>query len=82
VEEPASGDPVEGLEKREQVARVVAAMARLRRSERQILVMTIEDGLTPGQIARDLGLSPEVVRARKSRALRKLLAHARSSGED
>jgi len=80
-EELASDDPVEGLEKQEQVALVVAAMAQLSRSERQILLMTIEDGLKPGQIARDLGLSSEVVRARKSRALRKLMARSRSPSD-
>jgi RNA polymerase sigma factor (sigma-70 family) len=74
--EPATIDPVEGMERRERVAHVEAAIAQLGGMERQILLMTIEDGLKPGEIARDLGLSPAVVRARKSRALRKLLARS------
>jgi RNA polymerase sigma-70 factor, ECF subfamily len=83
VEEPleegerASDDPSVGLERRERIARVEAAIAQLGRTERQIVQMTIEDGLKPGEIARDLGLSPQVVRARKSRALRKLAASSR-----
>jgi RNA polymerase sigma factor (sigma-70 family) len=79
--EPLARDPVEGLETRERVEQVEAAMAQLSRSERQIVLMTIEDGMKPGEIARDLGLSSEVVRARKSRALRKLMANARARGD-
>jgi DNA-directed RNA polymerase specialized sigma24 family protein len=35
------------------------------------------DDLKPGDIARRLGLSPEVVRTRKSRALKHLTEHVR-----
>ncbi|HEX6740111.1 MAG TPA: sigma-70 family RNA polymerase sigma factor [Vicinamibacteria bacterium] len=78
--EPAADSVAEGFEQQERAARVEAAISRLTRSERQIVLMTIEDGLKPGEIARDLGLSPEAVRARKSRALRKLMANARAVG--
>jgi DNA-directed RNA polymerase specialized sigma24 family protein len=40
--------------------------------------MTLADGLEPTEIARTLGLSPEAVRQRKSRALKRLLARLNS----
>jgi RNA polymerase sigma factor (sigma-70 family) len=76
--DPASEDPTQELEQQERAAQVEAAISRLTGSERQIVLMTIEEGLKPAEIARDLGLSPEAVRARKSRALRKLMAAARA----
>ena len=79
--EPISDDPSVGFERRERMARVAEAIARLGGTERRIVQMTIEQGLKPGEIARDLGLSPEVVRARKSRALRKLVASSRLGWE-
>ena len=79
--EPASDDPNIDFELKERVAQMEAAIAALGLTERRILLMTIEDGLKPGEIARDLGLSPEVVRARKSRALRKLAARSRLGWE-
>jgi DNA-directed RNA polymerase specialized sigma24 family protein len=34
--------------------------------------MTLNEGLNPGEIARRLGLRPDVVRKRKSRAVKKI----------
>jgi RNA polymerase sigma factor (sigma-70 family) len=67
-------DPVESAER---TARVREALATLQSSDRKILLLTLVDGLKPGEIARRLGLSDEVVRARKSRAIKKvaLLMH-------
>ena len=45
------------------------AIASLQPADRLILLLTLVDGLKPGEIADRLGLSPEVVRKRKSRAL-------------
>jgi RNA polymerase sigma factor (sigma-70 family) len=65
---PIAEDPVD---QRERLARVRDGLDTLRDLERQILLMTLE-GLKPGMIAAHLGLSRDVVRARKSRAMRKL----------
>ncbi len=45
---------------------------RFQSTNRKILLLTLVDGLKPGDIARRLGLSDEVVRARKSRAIKKV----------
>jgi len=45
------------------------AIAKLQPADRLILLLTLVDGMKPGEIADRLGLSPEVVRKRKSRAL-------------
>lgn len=74
--ELAVPDAGERLDQRERLARVREGLDALRHLERQIVLMTIE-GLKPGTIADHLGLSGDVVRARKSRAMRKL---ARSVG--
>jgi DNA-directed RNA polymerase specialized sigma24 family protein len=42
-----------------------------------VLLLTLVDGLKPREIARRLGLSDEVVRARKSRALKKIIEFVR-----
>jgi RNA polymerase sigma factor (sigma-70 family) len=67
-------DPGSRLEQRERLALVRDGLESLQHMERQILMMTL-DGLKPGTIASHLGLSSQVVRARKSRAVRKLEAH-------
>lgn len=71
--EPAAEDVGERLDQLERLARVQAGLDGLRDLERRILLLTLE-GLKPGQIADRLGLSGDVVRARKSRAMRKLAA--------
>jgi RNA polymerase sigma factor (sigma-70 family) len=67
----AGPDTGESLEQLERLARLRDSLDALRNLERQIVLMTIE-GLKPGKIAAQLGLSGDVVRARKSRAMRKL----------
>jgi RNA polymerase sigma-70 factor, ECF subfamily len=49
------------------------AMATLSPSDRQILVLTLVEGLKPGEIAGRIGASAEVVRTRKSRAVKRIL---------
>ena len=51
-----------------------AARARfLDSTDRKILLLTLVEGLKPGEIGARLGLTSEVVRARKSRALKKTI---------
>jgi RNA polymerase sigma-70 factor (ECF subfamily) len=59
--------------------RVVEARRRIGQLEdvdREVLTLVLCEGLKPTEIATRLGLSGEVVRARKSRALKRLLADA------
>jgi RNA polymerase sigma-70 factor, ECF subfamily len=68
----AAADPVESAERAALVRRALAALSS---SDRKILLLTLVDGLKPGEIARRLGLSHEVVRARKSRAIKKIVEY-------
>jgi RNA polymerase sigma factor (sigma-70 family) len=54
-------------------ALVAAALRHLTAADRQVLLLTLAHGLTPREIARRLGLGVEVVRARKSRALKRAI---------
>ena len=74
----AAGD--DGVETRERGAAVRRGLARLQGGDREILLRTIVDGLPPRQIAHDMGLTAEVVRARKSRALQRLITSVRKDG--
>ena len=49
------------------------ALSRLDLTDRRILLMTLVDGLKPGEIGFALGLTSEVVRARKSRAVKRVV---------
>lgn len=60
------------LEKAERLALVRRAVARLEPGDQQILRMTLIDGWEPAEIAARLGLSSEVVRQRKSRAVKRV----------
>lgn len=66
-------DPVQEIEESERRAQVRTQIARLDATDRAVLEMTLVDGLKPGEIAARLGLSSEVVRQRKSRAVRKVM---------
>jgi DNA-directed RNA polymerase specialized sigma24 family protein len=48
-------------------------IGRLDLVDQTILMRTLVEGAKPGVIAQDLGVSSEVVRTRKSRAVRKLV---------
>lgn len=63
---------VDDTPERERRAEVTRGLNTLSPSDRQILLMTLLDGLKPGEIAEQLGLTAEVVRARKSRAQRRM----------
>jgi len=74
---PAAGwnDPVESAERRQLVNRAFSAVTQ---EDRRILMLTLVEGLKPGEIAARLGLNDEVVRTRKSRALRKVIEYVRN----
>jgi RNA polymerase sigma-70 factor, ECF subfamily len=60
----------EELDRQRQMSR---ALSTLGASDREVLLLTLVDGLKPGEIAEKTGLSPDVVRTRKSRALKRVL---------
>jgi RNA polymerase sigma factor (sigma-70 family) len=67
-------DPVESAERRQLVSRALSSVTQ---EDRRILMLTLVEGLKPGEIAKRLGLNDEVVRTRKSRALRKVIERVR-----
>ncbi len=66
---PASGGDVE---RSELVLLARRALSQVSAGDRLILLLTLVDGLKPGEIAARLGLSPEVARKRKSRAVERV----------
>jgi RNA polymerase sigma-70 factor (ECF subfamily) len=66
----AASQPDE-LEDSERGALVQRALAVLDPTDRSILLLTLIEGLKPAEIGARLGLSSDVVRTRKSRALKK-----------
>jgi RNA polymerase sigma-70 factor (ECF subfamily) len=67
-----TADPERLTAERERLELVERALDRLRPDDREILRMTLVDGLKSGEIADRLGLGSEVVRKRKSRAVARL----------
>jgi RNA polymerase sigma factor (sigma-70 family) len=65
-------DIVKQLEDAERVRLVHQALKRLGQEDRKILLMTLVEGRKPGEIAAALGLTSEVVRTRKLRAVKKV----------
>ncbi len=65
--------PHEDFEGAQRVALVRREIGRLEATDREILLRTLVRGEKPGQIAREMALSSDVVRARKSRALRRVI---------
>ena len=66
------------VEPDERVVLVRRALRTLDPPDRTILLLTLVDGLKPGEIAVRLGLTAEVVRARKSRALKKIIERVKT----
>jgi RNA polymerase sigma-70 factor (ECF subfamily) len=77
--EAATFVPADELEDEERARALRRGLDRLDQDDRAVLVMTLVDDLKPGEIARRLGLSAEVVRTRKSRALKRLTEHVREA---
>lgn len=73
ADRPEAIEPPDPVEEAQRAALIRQALATLNATDRQILLLTLVEGLKPGDIARRLALSDEVVRARKSRATRKVM---------
>jgi RNA polymerase sigma-70 factor (ECF subfamily) len=71
-EDLAQTSSIAQLEDAERVRLVLQALERLGQEDRKILWMTLVEGQKPGEIAAALGLTPEVVRTRKLRAVKKV----------
>lgn len=74
-------DPVVEIEEEDRRRRVRDELLALEPRDREIVQLTLVEGLKPGEIARLLGMSPEVVRTRKSRAIKRLTARLRPEAE-
>jgi RNA polymerase sigma-70 factor (ECF subfamily) len=68
---PAGPDHLEDQERRGLAQRALAVLAA---GEREILMLTLVEGLKPGEIAARLDAGVDVIRTRKSRALKKVVA--------
>lgn len=83
--EPLTGDDIQIGDLREELARrdhrrmLRAALNEVGPVDRRILVLSLVHGLKSGEVAERLALDPQVVRARKSRALRKLIDRLRKT---
>ena len=76
IEDDAAAEALMSLDDHESSERqriVIGAMAELGSADREVLTLTLVGGLKPGEIAEKTGLTPDVVRTRKSRALRRIL---------
>jgi RNA polymerase sigma-70 factor (ECF subfamily) len=71
VEHDDRFDPEKSLEDTERRALARQAVARLSAADRQILRLTLHDGLSSDQIATRLQLAPDAVRKRRSRAVKR-----------
>ncbi len=60
-------------EEQQRYQTVEREIAKLDRDDRKILSLTLVEGMKPGEIAATMRLSSEVVRQRKSRALKRLV---------
>jgi RNA polymerase sigma factor (sigma-70 family) len=71
-EEVAQVNLAEQVEDAERLRLVQQALQSLGDGDRKILLLTLVEGLKPAEIAAALELSPDVVRTRKLRAIKKL----------
>jgi RNA polymerase sigma factor (sigma-70 family) len=77
AEEPITGDLADSsfdvqMEEAQRLRLVQQALEQMGTEDNKVLVMTLVQGLKPGEIAEELGLTSEVVRTRKLRAMRKV----------
>jgi RNA polymerase sigma-70 factor (ECF subfamily) len=66
----------------ERIALVRRALGTLHATDRKILWLTLVEGLKPGEIASRLGLTAELIRTRKSRAVKKMIERVKERHED
>lgn len=71
-DEATTPDLAESCEKDSDMRELQDCVARLPAQARQVLSMSLTEGLKPGEIGARLGISAEVVRQQKSRALKRL----------
>jgi RNA polymerase sigma-70 factor (ECF subfamily) len=72
---------VDCVEDRERETLAMNAIASLDPLDKQILQMTLVDGLKPGIIAQKLQVNPDVVRQRKVRATRRVIDFVRGQSQ-
>ena len=60
-------------EEADRLRQMARALSELGQADREVLLLTLVDGLKPGEIAVRTGLTPDVVRTRKSRALKRVV---------
>jgi RNA polymerase sigma-70 factor, ECF subfamily len=77
LDDATPGMAIETLEEQRSLAERRALLGRaiqtLASAHREVLLMTLVEGLTPSQIASRTGTSSEVIRTRKTRALKHVL---------
>ena len=73
----AAGENDGSCETSERIELVRREVEGLDSTDRDIFLKTLVEGFKPGEIARELGLSSEFVRKRKSRAIRKVIDRIR-----
>jgi RNA polymerase sigma factor (sigma-70 family) len=71
-EDPAALDYAERIERESDLHLIRRCLDRLTPQERQVLTLSLVEGLKPGEIASRLGTSSETVRQQKTRALKRL----------
>jgi RNA polymerase sigma-70 factor, ECF subfamily len=67
------------IARRDRARLLKAALEEVSASDRQILLLTLVHGLKPWEVADRLALDPQVVRARKTRAVRRLTERLRGT---
>ena len=72
ADDAAIADLREEMTRRERTRALRLALDEMGRDDRQVLMLTLVEGLKSGEIANRLGLSPDVVRTRKTRAIKRL----------
>lgn len=78
---PALNSELDALEEQGWESRALEAISGLDPVDRNILQMTLIDGLKPGAIAERLRLNPNVVRQRKLRATRRVIEIVRGTSQ-
>lgn len=71
---PSAGDPARTTARRDLVARLLAAIGRLPRRQREAILLRVRGGLSYGEIAEVMGIRKGAVKAHLVQARRKLLA--------
>jgi RNA polymerase sigma factor (sigma-70 family) len=74
-------DPIGEIEEADRRRLVRSELAALEPRDREIVQLTLVEGLKPGEIAHRLGMSAELVRTRKSRAIKRLTLRLQPAGD-